>query len=1197
MKKMFDFWGSHVKKIPLHGLLCLFIMCLGLQTYAQQETGKINITVKDATVKEVLEIIKKHDYRLAYSTAVIDACKKKVTLDLKKATVTQILDEAFKGTNLVYNVEKNLITIKEVKKDESILATGIVKDEKGNPIPGVSVIIKGTITGTATDKDGKFQIKVSKNGALLFSFIGMEAKTVLVETNTPIVVVMKEIVSEMEEVVVTGFQVLKKRESTSSIVSLKAEDFIEPIGTSIDQMLQGKVPGMAVMQMTSTVGAAPKIRIRGSSTIMGSREPLWVLDGIVLEDPVQLNPADLNSMDQVNLIGNAISGLNPEDIERIDVLKDASATALYGTKAANGVIMITTKRGKMGDPSIRYSTSMSFMQRPTYDKLFLMNSKERIEVSEEMYERGLEFKGYTPKGVGYEGALQEFWGGELSVKGFHQRVKDLKEMNTDWYKLLFRNSFSHSHTLSVSGANEKADYYFSAGYSDQQGAPMQEKGDRFSFMSNVGFKVSERMRVTASLSANVSKTNRPKVDLYQYANTTSRAISAINADGSYAFYDKELPMATTLNTPLTFNIFNELENMGSINETRAITSNINVSYKVASWLNFGAIMSYNTSVNEQEDYVGERSFAASKYRYLPYGYDLSQMSVSQLATYKGTTCLLPYGGILGTDRTTTDAYMVRPSLSVNKSFNDIHSVSGSVGLDVMSTKVTGYQREDWAYQPDRGRTFVTLTDLGDWKAAIKRMQGLTPRITDNKKNTLSYYATAAYGFKSKYIISLNLRGDASNKLGDDKSARFKPIWSVSGRWNVTDELFLNPVLDYLSSLAIRSSWGIQANVTDAHNPNMIIGLGSLDAKSEEYKATLSSLPNHGLRWEKTRSFNIGVDFDLFKGIIVGSFEYYDKKSKDQLLSVDITSTNGAKMVTMNGGDLKNTGWDLSLSMTPVKTKNVTWRLTMNTGKVHNEVNNAVERSATYNDYLSGSIVRNGYALNSFYSYRYGGLDAKGIPTFLGLEEKDEAGQFVIVDKDQAFASALAYSGKREPDFNGGVTTSLRVKRLTLNMMFTLALGAKVRLNDLYESDGFKLPYPHQNMSSDFVNRWKNPGDEKFTDIPVLTDVTPTIYSQMGAKQNFWSEVAKDYWQMYNNSDLRVVSSNFLRCRSISLAYSLPENVLKHMYVKGVSLSFSVSNPFVIKAKGLKGRDPEQVGLGSGTLPPQKNYALMLNVTF
>ena len=234
-------------------------------------------------------------------------------------------------------------------------------------------------------------------------------------------------------------------------MSLGAEVIIEAVGSSLDQMLQGKVPGMSVMQMTSTVGAAPKIRIRGSSTIIGNREPLWVLDGIVLSDPVKLDPTELNSMDRVNLIGNAISGLNPEDIERIDVLKDASATALYGSKAANGVIVITTKRGKVGAPSIRFSTSMSFMERPSYNKQFRMNSKERIEVSEEIQNRGLQFDGFSPSDVGYEGALYRLWDGQITMNEFYREVKKMKEENTDWYDLLFRNYFSQSYTLSASG--------------------------------------------------------------------------------------------------------------------------------------------------------------------------------------------------------------------------------------------------------------------------------------------------------------------------------------------------------------------------------------------------------------------------------------------------------------------------------------------------------------------------------------------------------------------------------------------------------------------------------------------------------------------------------------------------------------------------------------------------------------------------
>ena len=479
MKKMFDSWGSHVKKIPLQGLLCLFILCLSLPLHAQNEEGKININVKDASVKEVLEVLKKYNYRLVYSTAVIDACKKKITLDMKKATPSQVLDEIFKETNLVYKIEGNLITIKEVKKDESLVAQGVVKDENGEPIPGVSVLIKGTVTGTATDNKGNFQLKVAKNSALIFSFLGMETKTVFIESEKPIQVVMKEKTNEMEEVVITGYQKINKRESTSSIVTMKAEDIIEPIGNRLDQILQGKIPGLQAINQSGTPGVAPKIRIRGSSSISGSREPVWVVDGVILSDPIPLTPEEINSMDNVNLIGNAISFLNPEDIDRIDILKDASATALYGVRAANGVIVITTKRGQSGPPRVNFSTNLSVVARPNYSIMKQMNSKDRIEVSEEMQEKALHFNKYDPSEIGYEGALRDLWERRITYQEFNQQVKKLKEMNTDWYDLLFHTSFTQSYNLSVSGGSDRVNYYISAGYNDQKGVAKPEKYTRY----------------------------------------------------------------------------------------------------------------------------------------------------------------------------------------------------------------------------------------------------------------------------------------------------------------------------------------------------------------------------------------------------------------------------------------------------------------------------------------------------------------------------------------------------------------------------------------------------------------------------------------------------------------------------------------------------------------------------------------------
>ena len=1194
-------------------LLLCFIMILSNTSQARANNSvatqvvskNVSLNIKNKSISYILTEIKKQTGIGFFVEESIDAKLSKLSVNVENISVDKTLNMVLKNTEYQYYIKNNSIIIdnKEiivgrVAEVPAVRISGVVVDPSNKPIAGATIIVFGGSNGAITTSDGKFYLNLSIGEVIEISYSGMKPQKHIVRSaEKTLHIRLEPNLEDIGDVVITGYQVLKKRELTSSIVSLKAEDIIESVGTSVDQMLQGKVAGMSVTQMTSTVGAAPKIRIRGSSTILGSREPLWVLDGVVLRDPVKLDATELNSMDQVNLIGNAISGLNPEDIERIDVLKDASATAIYGTKAANGVIVITTKRGKEGAPRIRYSTSLSFMDAPSYDDTFLMNSNERIGVSQEMHNRGLEFAGFTPDNVGYEGALQRLYDGKISTDQFNSEVKRLKEVNTDWYDLLFRNSFSQSHTASVSGGSEKVNYYFSGGYSNQQGSPLQEQMDKFSFMSNLGFKITKKLSLNVSLNSSISDITRPTIDLYEYANTTSRAIPAHDEVGENQFYTKSI--AGNTNVPLAYNIFNELEHTGSISNNKSFGTNINLSYKPLSWLSLDAIVSYNTSTSTSENYVDEKSYDASVLRKTPYGYDLKNLNGYVLKDYYAYTTL-PFGGTFENSSTSVDFYTVRPSIGFNKEFGNGHSISGTTGMEIQSSKVTGIKREQYGYLPDRGKNFVTIDDVELYPAATDAMLKMKPELTDNIDNSVSYYAALSYGFKSKYILSLNTRGDASNKLGDDKDSRFKPIWAVSARWNLSDEEFMTQINKYVD-LAFRGSFGYQANITDEHNPNMIIGLGSLDSNAEEFYATLTSLPNRGLLWERTRSYNVGIDFSLLEGRISGSFEYYRKESFDQLMSVAVPSTNGANVVTINGGDLSNQGWDISVNAVLVKTKDVTWNISMNTGKVKNQVNNAADRVDTYDDYLDGTIIKNGNSLNSFYSYRFNGLDSNGFPTFAGVTDVNEAGEYVTANRKSAIESAMVYSGNREPIFSGGFSTSFRYKKLSFNAIFAFGLGALVRLDDFYESGKYGLPYPHENMSSDFNNRWRKPGDENFTNIPTLSDVNMDIYTQNegegGSTDNIWREVAAGYNQMYNDSDLRVASGSYLRCRSLSASYSLSSDALSKMKLGGISFGLSVSNPFVFKSKELQGRDPEQIGHGSGTLPPQQSYALTLSLTF
>lgn len=1188
MKKILDLWGYCIKKNP-QKLLLIMLLLSSLQCWAIPG-DLVSIKVKDATVREVLEQLRKQEYRLIYTSTDIDACTKKVTLDLSKVPVNEVLRETFNGTSFAFNVDKNVITIRLVRGEDYVTAQGKVQDEKGAPLPGVSVIVKGTQVGTTTNVNGEFQIRVKKNTSLIFTFVGMKNQELIVTSGTPVKVVLKMDNTQMQEVVITGYgPPVDRNKLTSSVYSVKAKDVIEPVGTSIDQMLQGKIPGMAVLQQTSTVGAAPKIRIRGSSSIAGNREPVWVLDGVIMENPVKLDPTELNSMDRVNLIGNAISGLNPEDIERIDVLKDASATAIYGVKAANGVIVITTKRGKPGPPAVTYSTSMNIVGSPNIKQMHLMNSEERIEVSEEIHKRGLQYVGFTPENVGYEGALLRLWNNKISMSDFYQEVKQLKEMNTNWFDLLYRNAFSQSHTLSISGSSEKIGYYFSAGYSNQKGAVLKESADRYSFMSNLDIRASRRFHAMLSLGASISSGTRPhsSIDMLSTAYNTSRSIPAYNADGSYAYFDQSAGFHDTPN--LYYNIFHELNSTGQESESRSINTNLTLDYDFTDWLKINATLSYNAGNNIQEEYADEDSYYVSELRDVVYGYEFENKKNSKpYQDWKDMFCKLPYGGVLSQDDNRNSSYTARAYLSFYKQLGN-HNLSAFGGIDMHSNSYKGRKEITYGYMRDRGKT-VTWIDPADWDEYRKNTAALRPTFTDSKDNTFSYYGSVSYIYGGKYILNANVRGDGSNKLGQDKDARFLPIWSVSGRWNLTDETFMQPLEKVISSLSIRSSFGLQGNVTEAHNPNMIINLGEFISMPEEYSATLYSLPNPGLKWEKTRSFNLGTDFSFFNGILSGTFEYYSKVGKDQLVSISLSTTNGASSATINGGTIHNKGWELSVSAVPIKTKHVSWSLNFNTSKNKNEVTNAGNRQYSYSSYLNGSLIKDGYAVNSFYSYRFKKLDQNGLPLFYGTDERDEEGNLLVSSKEEALASVLTYSGKREPVFSGGLSSNLRLYNFSFNFLFAIQLGNKIRLNDLY-GDNFQLPYPQQNMQDEFVNRWRNPGDENRTNIPALSDVPAKPFYG-----NVFNDVCQSRWEMYDNSDLRVVSGNFMRCRSISLSYSLSDKILKQTFLRSVSMGIGVTNPFVIKSKDLKGRDPEQVTMGSGTIPPQQTYSFNLSIT-
>lgn len=1068
--------------------------------------------------------------------------------------------------------------------------SGTVLEEDGQPALGVTVMVKGTTIGMVTDHNGTFSLRVpdKKGQTLVFSCIGKVTQEHPLNRDTYRITLLDDSEMLTAAVVNTGYQKMDRRMSASAISSISGEDVLQNNAISLDNMLQGKIPGLTVLGSTSTPGAAAKIRIRGTSTISGNREPLWVVDGVILDDPVNLSTEELNDLDNVNLIGNAISGLNPIDIESIDVLKDASATAIYGVRAANGVIVVTTKKGRTGAPRVNYSGSVTVTERPSYNRLQRMNSMERIDVSREIEEKGLTYR-FIPARVGYEGLLYDLYDRNIDYDTFLSKLSDMEVLNTDWFGALYQTAVSQRHNVSISGGTNTVNYYVSGSYNKENANVKGTGVTSFNVMAKIQAHFRENLIGTLQVRANSATKNylHQSISPYGYAYNTSRAIPLYNEDGSLAFYNKSMGNQN----PLTYNILNEIDHSGQLVQNDGANFNGNLEWTVVTGLRLTGTLAMNISDTAQKSWFDEQTYAAAQMRMLPLGVPFPTDDPTEY--FRTDQCTLPYGGELKSSNSRNMGYTARLQADYNKLFAGKHNMTLAVGTEARSSRYTGLSSVQWGYLPDRGEKFVNINP-SEWPAYRDMVMDNPDVVINNLSNFLSFYGVASYAYRSRYILNANVRADGSNKFGQDKSTRFLPIWSVSARWNIMNEPFFKNVM-WMNELAIRTSYGIQGNVSDDQTPNMIIKMGNLDPYSGDYMSEISKLPNRFLKWEKTNSFDVALDFSFLDNRLGGTVEYYYKTGHDQIVSTAVSPTTGSSTMSLNVGDVMNKGYEFILNAVPVRTKDFRWSLSVNSARNINLITRGgAKEEYTWLNYVGGTAVLEGYALNSFFAYKYDKLNANGIPEFKDLDEPEG------ITREQMLEKVLDYAGNRIPLMQGGFSTNFTWKNFTLGMFFSYQWGAKGRLNYLYSNSGQYLPNPEQNMSSEFVNRWRKPGDEANTDIPALSTQN---YNMSGIaivsdQQRRW-EVANNRWQMYNQSDLRVVNTDFLRLRSAYLRYNLPQSACHALRIQNANIRLEGYNLFTLASKQLKGQDPEQIGLGGfgATTPPVPSFALSLDLTF
>lgn len=1178
-------------------IICLFLLLfvgqLNAGTFAQNRL--LDIDVKNASLRDVFEQIKqKSGISFMFSNDDVKQVGRK-SIQMKNADVEAILNKCLEGTGLTYELMDNVAIIRKIKSFEKdsvkdLILKGVVKDETGSPLPGVTIRIKGTTIGVTTDQNGVYKLLLPKDTAtVVFTFIGMQTVERKYTGQKEINVVLKERATEVDEVVVvTGYETIQKKRLTSAITSIKAEDIIVSGLSSIDQMLEGHIPDMMFMVNSGEVGVVPKIRIRGTSTLIGNREPLWVVDGVVMKDPVPVSPDELNDPDYVNRIGNAIAGLNPQDIENINVLKDASATALYGAKAANGVILITTKKGHKGKMLVSYNMTTTMKRRPRYsdNKINVMNSKERMDFSRDLFNSRYKYSNNMTE-VGFEGLAKRLYDREIGYKQFKEGVDQLETENTDWFDLLTEDSFSHQHTLSLTGGTKDLRYYSSVGYARDNDVIKGNRNERYTVVLNMDANLTKYLAASFSIKGNVGerKYNQSSLAPMDYAYNTSRTIPAYAGDGSYFFYGKYNGVV-----PYKFNILNELEHSGYKQNNSNIMFDARLNFTFTNYLNAQVLFSYSTSNTEIEGYYDEQTNYVANLRKSEYGVEPVK-----------ATSELPFGGELNKDYTRNNDYTLRLQLNFNKYFGseDQHNLNAVLGYEMNSSKYNGYTSTTRGYYPDRGKQFAQGTSLEEYSAYRSWLENNAyPVLTDNITNLLAGFLTVSYSYFTYFTLNANARIDGSNKFGDQSNDKLLPVWSVSGVYNISEHW--QGESDIVNNLSLKLSYGYQGNMLEGQSPVMTINKKPTDPYYNELVSKVVNYPNPKLKWEKTSSFNAGLEFSLFRNRLMMSVDYYYKRTVDAFLSKPISSVNGLNQYVVNSGNVENQGYSIAVTLSPVKTSDFKWTLSTYFSDSFNKLKTKPgAEQYELSNFLNGTALVKGKSVGTFYSYKFIGLNPiDGGPVFDDMQEHSE--DLKNLSKYDTYTQVLTASGSREPTMSGGITNTLKYKNMRLSCNLAYSLGAKVRLFKLYNNT--TTWDPEKNVNREFSKRWRQPGDEAHTNIPAIINTTSAAYTyyndHWSAKDGYEGQlIARNYWDMYNYGNQRVVSANYLKCTNLSFTYAIADHLLQKWGLSRLEVTLATTNLFTICSSELKGQTPTQSGFAEIQLSDRPTYSLGINVSF
>ena len=744
-------------------------------------------------IESIFKQIKKQShYEFFYNTSILDV-KKSVALDVQNGTLDEILEQVL-GDKYVYQVKDNYILISERKMtilDEvkKIIIKGIVKDKKGETLPGVSVVLKGTTVGVATDVKGEFTLTIPERDSIVlrFSFIGMKIKDVVYKKQEPIVVILEESATEMEEVVVTGYQEIKKERMTGSTETITSKDIMNKGYTSVEEILKGTMAGVSTMSISGRPGAQAEIRIRGINSLTGSSDPMWIVDGMPLQGDVPKVSMGGTEF-QETVLTSGIGNIAPDDIESITVLKDAAATAIYGARAANGVIVIKTKRGTVGQSYLNIQASFGVSEAPE-NRLVMMNSRQKVDFERSIYE---DFSSYRLGGR-IQQLLRDADNGLISRSDAEAEIERLSRINTDWFKEIFRVAQTQNYSATLSGGDERTQYYGSLSYMTQEGVMPNNKYETVGATLNFTHDFNRWLRIyfDARSSLRNDRSSASAVNPLQYATYANPYERLYDENGDYA-YDRSYTSAlSTIRDGYLYD-FNILKDLNeNTNKTRYLSNQLNLKleFKIIEGLMFSTMGTLSNSNNHMMSEL------------LPGSYT-SKLTSWVKNVYGDETPDYLNKGKLSESTSRSQGWTVRNQLTYARGFVDKHYVNILLGHEVSSQKGYSFASMLPEWNPTYG--VGTYPDLTGIEISSKVSFTSLGRHGESQDRSVSFFATGSYSYEDRYIVAGSARLDGADIIGTKN--RFSPLWNVSGKWNLHNESFMENVW-FVNQLALRVSYG------------------------------------------------------------------------------------------------------------------------------------------------------------------------------------------------------------------------------------------------------------------------------------------------------------------------------------------------------------------------------------------------------